>query len=157
MKYFVLLLLSTQLCLSQDYFGFISHWEGIRTNSYTCSQGFKTVGVGHRVVEGEKCENLTSEEVFALFEKDLAIAESHARKVILNFENRLTIVKLICVDLIYNLGPTGFNKFKKTIKACNDYDYVLMSEELKNSLWYLQAGRRSKHHVYKLGKLNYEK
>ena len=50
--------------------------------------------------------------------------------------------------MAYNLGVDGLLKFKKMWKALEKQDYQTAAEEMKDSKWYHQVGRRSKY-LYK--------
>ena len=130
----------------QDYMEFVERWEGRKHTAYIDTMGHRTIGVGHRLFD-ENVVRLSDNQVTRILAKDTLIAISDARGLICGFDSKPSHVKLICVDLCFNLGKTRFSKFKKTIKACNDGDYLLMSQELIDSKWYNQVGRRSKHHV----------
>jgi lysozyme len=44
----------------------------------------------------------------------------------------------------FNLGGTGFRKFKKMIAAINNNDFMTAALEMKNSKWFDQVGKRAK-------------
>ena len=48
------------------------------------------------------------------------------------------------VVMLYNLGLSGFKKFKKFIEAMNKRDYIKAVMELEDSAWFNQVGRRAK-------------
>jgi lysozyme len=139
---------------AQNYEAFISHWEGYRNEVYTCSAGHKTIGIGHKLREGENYTFLEDEMIREIFNSDIKEVFWFVPMYVKNFDTQPDTVKLILIDLGFNLGQTRFAKFKNTIKACNDRDYALMAKELKDSKWYHQVGRRSQHHVKALSKIN---
>jgi len=139
--------------LAQDYKSFISHWEGNENAVYTCSAGHQTIGIGHKLKPTEDFEWLESEAVTMLFYQDLEVALSNSRKYVRQFDDRPEIVRLVICDFFFNLGETRGKKFVKMLDACNQKDYIRMAEELKDSKYYRQTGRRSKHHVKVLGEL----
>lgn len=151
MKTILLILICPVLCFGQslrEYKDFTAQWEGRSNAAYQDSLGYWTVGIGHRV---DRDVGVISDAwIDALFEEDIRIAISDAKQAVKTFDSQPHEVKLILVDLSFQLGLPKLLKFEKTIKACNERDYLLMSEELRNSRWYLQVGRRSKHHVDKL-------
>ena len=154
MKKFITILFALTITASaQDYQGFITKWEGAKNEVYTCPAGYKTIGVGHKLLPHEDYEFLSDAQIAMLFGQDFNIAYGTARKYVVGFDSRPEIVKLILVDFSFNVGETTFAKFKKMIKACNDYDYSKMSDELMDSNWYNQVGRRSRHHCARLKEL----
>lgn len=133
---------------------FIEQWEGRKAVAYRCSEGFLTIGVGHRIQKGENLpQKLSDAQIDRLLALDTAKAIGAAKRIVDDFDAHPPMVKLILVDMALNLGPSGLKKFKRAIKACNDQDYLLMSEELKDSKWFGQVGQRSKHHVDALSRI----
>lgn len=150
--------MSVLFIMSQDVFSdqslvhfmkFTEHWEGRRTEAYREANGW-TIGVGHRMGEVARVKSLSNKDVDALLKLDIMKAIVIARRNVKNFDNLPHDVRLIVVDLAFNLGESAFRKFKKTIAACERHDFMTMAHELRNSDWFHQVGRRSKHHVSKL-------
>ena len=54
------------------------------------------------------------------------------------------IRKNVLIDMAYNLGIAGIEKFKKMWKALKNRDYQKASEEMLNSKWAVQVPRRAK-------------
>jgi lysozyme len=134
-----------------DYAAFVEQWEGRRAKPYLCSEGYLTVGVGHRT---DSRRTLSDAEITRTLSIDTLKALNAAEEMVEDFDSHPRIVKLILVDLAFNLGHTGAKRFVRAIRACNDGDYLLMSAELKDSRWYNQTKRRAKHHVEKLEALS---
>lgn len=51
------------------------------------------------------------------------------------------------VDMVFNLGPSKFSKFRKTIGAFERLDFGMAADEMVDSQWYHQVGNRSKRNV----------
>ena len=141
---------------------FIEHWEGRKHKVYLDSVGKPTIGVGFNLARSNAERSLRQagiqrrpNEIFILddrsinrlFAQDVSEAINACRKSIDKFDNHAPIVKLICVDLMYNIGETKFNKFVLFKKALYVFDYSWASRELFDSKWYSQTGRRAKNHV----------
>lgn len=149
---------------------FIKYWEGVRYKAYKDSRGIPTVGVGFNLTRRDapselkkvgadynkiiKGGSLTDEQVNALLKKDVAKSVSDARRLVKSFDSQPEEVQRIIADLAYNLGADKFRKFKDTIKALDNRDYLTAAKALRNSRWYEQVGRRSKHHVDALTELS---
>ena len=107
---------------------------------YKDSEGFLTVGYGHKVLPNENFNNGINEiEVLRLLDKDIAIAESQLNKL------NLTIPKDwqdFMIIMIFQLGLSGTMKFKKMIQALRDANYTEAVEHAKDSLWYRQTPNR---------------
>lgn len=107
---------------------------------YKDSEGFLTVGYGHKVLPNENFNNGINEiEVLRLLDKDIAIAESQLDKL------KLTIPKdweEFLIIMIFQLGLSGTMKFKKMIQALRDANYTEAIKQAKDSLWYRQTPNR---------------
>lgn len=107
---------------------------------YKDSEGFLTVGYGHKVLSNENFNNGINEiEVLRLLDKDIAIAESQLDKL------KLTIPKdweEFLIIMIFQLGLSGTMKFKKMIQALRDANYTEAVKQAKDSLWYRQTPNR---------------
>jgi len=141
-----------------DYTQFIERWEGRRHALYTDSRGNVTIGVGfHMIGDTDKIvrkmfvingkEKLTDKQIDRILSEKVTICIGDVRTVIPNFDTIPYKYKLICADLRYQLGPTGFRKFKRAIAAIKKNDFDKFRLELRQSLWYIQSGNRGKHHV----------
>lgn len=107
---------------------------------YKDSEGFLTVGYGHKVLPNENFNNGINEiEALRLLDKDIAIAESQLDKL------KLTIPKdweEFLIIMIFQLGLSGTMKFKKMIQALRDANYIEAIKQAKDSLWYRQTPNR---------------
>ncbi len=128
---------------------YIQKFEGIRYVPYVDSLGFLTVGIGHRLLNKGK-PRYTHEEVINLFHLDIETAIKSARKVYATYDNQPDNIKIILIDLAFNLGETKLRKFVKFNLAINNKDYVTAAKELKDSKYYLQTGNRAKFHCQEL-------
>ena len=132
---------------------FTEHWEGRRHTAYT-DRGAFAIGVGHHFKnKNEFSGKLTDKQIDELLKRDMTQAIIDAKQLVKNFDSLPYKVKLIVADLSFNLGKNNFSKFKKAIHACHNRDWEKMAFELKNSKWYGQVNRRSKHHVTVLQEL----
>ncbi len=130
---------------------YIQKFEGIRYVPYVDSLGYLTVGIGHRLVSPNKGKTrYTHEEITQLFNLDLEIAIKSAKKVYITYDKQPDNIKLILIDLAFNLGETKLRKFEKMNRAINSGDYVTAAKELKDSRYYSQTGNRAKFHCQEL-------
>lgn len=135
--------------------------EGYRTKTYLDTKGIPTIGIGFnltrpdasnlvqrvgadytKVLQGK--QTLNDEQVMKLFRYDLSNAVVQARQTVKSYDAQPKEVQDIVVNMVYNLGPSGFGKFKRTIAAIEARDYASAAKEMKNSNWYRQVGNRSK-------------
>jgi len=50
----------------------------------------------------------------------------------------------VLVDMLFNLGPHRFRKFKKIILAVEHQDFIKAAAEMNDSRWYRQVGQRAR-------------
>jgi len=124
--------------------------EGYVTEIYLCSENYPTFGIGHMVTE-EDMENtwpvgtpVTDERILKVFSKDCEIAYTDACELVLNLAGQSTDAQRVVVNMAFNLGRNRLGKFKKFLKAVNEGSYDKAADEMIDSRWYSQVGRRSK-------------
>ena len=141
-----------------EYKQFVEKWEGRRLSQYIDSTGNHTIGVGHKFAKGETLRaKITNRQADLYLDTDIKSAIATAQRLVPTFTNHPPMVKLILVDLSFNLGERGLSEFKKMLPACNSYNYKTMAAELKDSPWFIQTGRRGLHHVGKIEQIAREK
>ena len=143
-----------------DCAGMTKRFEGFKADIYKCPSGAYTIGYGFNLNEPEirklipkdmweglePMDRRTADRVFdELFEraKNDAIDVIGAESFELMNDDRQCVIQ----DMAYNIGKHKLSGFKKMISAIHNRDYVKASEEMKDSLWYKQTGRRARHHV----------
>lgn len=147
---------------------FIGNWEGIRPEAYKDSEGNWTVGIGFNLERSDaksilqglglsksklinKQQSLSPDQISKLFAINLKTAKADALAWCPNlYEHPIEIQKII-IDFAFNLGATKLRKFPKAQEAFANKDYRRAAAEMKDSTWYGQVGRRSKHHVKTVG------
>ena len=130
-----------------------AEFEGFSSVVYKCPAGYDTIGYGRNIEshplskeEREQLQNgeISKEVAMEWLKKDLEqryyLACDFAWFRDLDNVARAGAV----VDLIYNLGYSGFKKFKKFIDFMSKKDYKKASAELVDSKWYSQVGNRAK-------------
>ena len=109
----------------------IKKHEGFRSVVYKCTAGKLTIGFGKRV----KYLKVTQEQSEEWLKEDLenlkyVLADKYAW-----FLPAPQEVKDIVMNMAYQLGPTSFSKFKRTIKLFKNKDYEGASIEMLDSKW----------------------
>lgn len=130
----------------EDIKKMIKEHEGVRYTPYKDSLGLWTVGVGHLIGDGKSPgpyagRTLSENEVNTLFEGDYAAHKKAAMRVP-GFDKGNKNQQAALIDLTYNMGPSWHKKFPATAKSLGAGDFTGAAENLKNSLWYRQVGRR---------------
>jgi len=138
----------------------IAHWEGRRNQTYIDTMGHPTVGVGFNLdANGAQAaiealgldydqvragtQTLTDAQIDALLEQTVNRAVDDAHTPIPGFDNVPGDKQIVIVDMIFNLGLAGFSKFAQTIKAINRQDWLTASQQMQQSAWFHQVGRRA--------------
>ena len=109
----------------------IKEHEGFRSTVYQCTAGHDTLGFGFKVSD---------------LELDLDIAEEILKrkldKLIKRVHNRFSWVsnapepiQEVVYNMCYQMGVSGFSKFKKTIQYLADKNYDKASKEMLDSKW----------------------
>ena len=114
--------------------------EGFRSKPYKCTEGYLTIVYGQRLdyieVDEETAEKWLMEKVDKIKNKlDLKFSW---------YSKAPQEVQDIVVNMSYQMGVSGFSKFKKTIKYLEQGLYHKASSEMLDSLWSRQTPERSK-------------
>ena len=122
----------------------IKEHEGVVYGIYEDTLGLKTAGVGHLLREGEdKLDWSDPEVVEKYFAEDLDVAIGDARKFSpVDFDGLQESIQHALVNLSFNLGYNRLSKFRNFRAALARGDYQAAADELVDSKWYTQVGRR---------------
>jgi len=117
----------------------INH-EGIRNLVYEDSVGILTIGVGHNVEDVP----LTPRAIQAILEDDINIATAELDRSWNHWKRDLSPARQnVLIEMVFNLGYPRFSKFEKLIQAIHDHDYEAAADEMLDSKWARQVGRRA--------------
>jgi lysozyme len=123
----------------------IREHEGRHVVPYLDSLGIITWGIGRNVQDVPFSSDelaLISPLVDLMFENDLRRARHDLVDNFPWFVGLDEVRQAACIDLRFNCGPGGFRGFKKFCAAMMRRDWLLAAEELRDSKWYRQVGRR---------------
>lgn len=119
--------------------------EGYKKCAYKDSRNFPTIGFGHLIIESKdrqffKSNCITARKAVELlrFDYDKAAASVDDRYYWASGE-----VRLVLINMTYQMGATGVSKFKKTLGHLQDEAYDSAAIELLNSRWANQTPRRA--------------
>ena len=118
----------------------IKEHEGYRASVYQCTEGFDTIGYGFAIKDLQLSEEIC----------DIILAEKLAKLQfdISNkfewFDDSPELVKDVVTNMCYQLGLSGFCKFKQTIYYLETEQYEEASVECLDSLWAKQTPNRAK-------------
>ena len=123
--------------------------EGFRDTVYRDTQGFKTIGYGHKIVHTDKFvqgKAYPKEELEKLFNEDFETNWILMTKFcdVNNLRSISDTAKEVLCEMIYQMGYSGVGKFQNMIKALQNRDYKLASTEMLDSRWAKQTPNRAK-------------
>ena len=113
--------------------------EGFRSKPYLCTAGKLTIGYGRNLDD----VGVTESEALELLRQDIARARID---VSLNVEGAKLLDDVrfdVLVNMCFNLGIFKLLQFRKTLRAIQDHDFDKAAEEMLNSVWANQVGRRA--------------
>ena len=118
----------------------IKEHEGYRSTVYQCTEGFDTIGYGFAIkdlkLSEEICDIILAEKI-AKLQFDISNKFEW-------FDDSPTLVKDVVTNMCYQIGLSGFSKFKKTIYYLETEQYEEASIECLDSLWAKQTPNRAK-------------
>lgn len=126
----------------------IKKHEGYKNVSYKDTENLLTGGVGHLLRKDELLKYplgtpIPADQIDKWLEQDTVTALKIAQNLCGPVWSELSDVrKRAVVDLAYNLGQPRLSKFTNFLKAMNSKNFDQAAQELKNSKWYTQVGRR---------------
>lgn len=138
--------------------------EGVRYTVYTDTVGKLTIGIGFNLQRSgardrvravganydQICSGssaLTEAQVNGLFALDLEDAIRDGAALVENFTDHPEEIQTVIVDMIFNLGAQGFQKFEKTIAALEAKDYAAAAAQMADSVWAAQVPNRARPHI----------
>ena len=123
--------------------------EGFRDHIYKDTEGFATIGWGHKVVHEDNFKEgktYSKEELQEVFEKDLNKAIALARQLM--GENDVRDLPIIAqhtlTEMCFQLGKSGVSKFRNMWKALQEGNFIGASYEMLDSKWNKQTPNRCK-------------
>ena len=142
-----------------EIYEFIKQNEGYKKKAYRDSRKHLTVGIGfnldqpgakqvleklgidyNKVRQGQE---LNDQQIKSIFSKDTEVAIMNAKSFADNYDSLPKSVKLALIDMAFNLGGAGLNKFANLKQAIESYNYQKAANEMKNSLWFKQVPQRA--------------
>ena len=118
----------------------IKYHEGFRSTVYQCTEGYDTIGYGFAIKDLVLDEDIA--ELILL--RKLDKLQQRIASVFGWWYNSPKTVKNVVTNMCYQLGISGFSKFKKTIYLLETEQYDEASIEMLDSLWAKQTPNRAK-------------
>lgn len=122
--------------------------EGLRLCQYKDSLGNATIGVGHLVLEKDNLPQcITSHQAIELLMKDYRYAKDNVEKRYPWAEGE---VKLILINMTFQLGENRLAKFQQTLLHLKNKEYQLAAGEVLDSTLYKQTPKRLERHAARI-------
>lgn len=129
--------------------------ESCVLHPYICPMGYKTIGIGRNIdtnpftaeelrVVGDWEHGITREAAYYLCRNDIAKCERDVKKHIPFFDALDNERQYALIDLCFNMGWHKLLQFKKMLGALGAGNYKTAAEELLNSKYAEQVGKRAK-------------
>lgn len=106
--------------------------------AYVCTGGKTTAAYGRNLTD----VGISEEEAMIMLIHDLDHVLKDAHQIFPEFYSYSSEHRKAIIDMIFNLGKTGFLSFRKMIGAILDGDWERAAEEAEDSKWYKQIGIR---------------
>lgn len=136
---------------------FVKEFEGWSAKPYKCSAGKWTIGYGYNMeshgIPAELVKGIFDgrgilrEDAEKLLIDEVAQCVVDARRIVPGFDGIDRPRQYVIIDMIFNLGATGFSQFVRTITAIVAGRYGDAADYMRQSKWYQQVGLRGKRNV----------
>ena len=124
--------------------------EGCKYETYHCSEGHLTGGIGHLITEwdeeiysGPIGTPIPEEQVKNWFERDVQRSINDCISLFDNFDDLPEDIQHVLTNMSFQLGRPRLSKFKKMIAAVHVEDYPEMANQMEDSRWHKQTTNRA--------------
>ena len=117
----------------------LKDFEGLELKPYRCTSNKLTIGLGRNLEDN----GITEEEAYYLDTNDLDNLMDELDQNIPWWNDLNDSRKRALLNLAYNVGTPTLMKFKKTLEHLKNGLYTEASEEVLQSRWADQVGRRA--------------
>ena len=113
--------------------------EGFRSNVYKDHLGFDTIGYGFAIKDLE----LTEKEAEYLLANRVSQKHLHLLDNLDWYKDMPPEVQGVILEMVYQIGFSGFKKFKKAISNMKDKNWKAAADEMLDSRWAKQTPNRA--------------
>ena len=138
----------------------IANDEGVKYETYRCSLGHLTGGIGHLITEwdeeiyaGPIGTKIPHQQVDDWFSKDIEVTIKDCKILFNDFNNLPEEAQLVIANMCFQLGRPRLSKFKNFIAAVKDDDWQRAADEMQDSRWYKQTTARADRLIARISKL----
>jgi lysozyme len=129
--------------------------EGVRLMPYKDQVGKWTIGIGRNLddvgiypeekgkVPDDMTNGITEEQAFLMLKNDIDRCYAQCKEKIDFFDKAPFMIKVVLLNMCFNLGIAGLLKFSKTLLCMKEKKYKEASRNMLKSLWAEQVGKRA--------------
>lgn len=117
--------------------------EGLKLKPYRCTAGKLTIGVGRNLEDN----GIAEKEALYMLDNDIKGSISDLKIIFPNWILISPNRQMVLIDMRFQLGATRFRKFKVTIQAVKDENWVKAGRQIGNSLYAKQVPNRAKANI----------
>lgn len=147
---------------TRDLFLMLKADEGIKSQVYTDSLGYKTIGVGFNMDQPNalkiwaeakipenfllvraKKDKLSEKSIQTLLEITTANAVKDIKKLVPDFNKLTKNQRMALINMMFQMGYNRLSKFKETLKLINAKDFKAARLQARKSLWAQQTPERA--------------
>lgn len=135
--------------------------EGMRLDIYKCTEGYETVGVGHKIVPGDAEHGrpvgytITERRMKQLFDLDVAVVKEDCHRLYEDFDDLPEEAQRIIANMMFNLGLPTMRKFRGMKRCVDERNWAGAADEMVESRWYEQVTNRANRLVKRMRALAY--
>ena len=120
----------------------IKRHEGLVLHAYKDSLGYLTIGYG-RLIDKAKHGGISEAEAEYLLQNDVSIVLAALHRNIPFFDSLCVPRQAVLVNMAFQMGIQGVQKFKKTLSLVEMGDYDGAADGMLKSLWAKQTPNRA--------------
>lgn len=114
--------------------------EGLRLKPYHCTSGKLTIGVGRNLDD----VGITEDEAMDMLRRDITkVTVAMTRDPLWGFSDYNSARQNVLLNMCFQLGKAGLDKFKKLRAAMNDGDFEEAARQMLDSRWARQTPNRA--------------
>lgn len=114
--------------------------EGLRLDPYLDTVGKLTIGVGRNLDD----RGISYEEAMYLLDNDINDLMEKLPLIYSWYPGLSDVRKIVIISMAFNLGLKKFSEFKNFRTALMENKFNLAAQEMLNSKWARQVGRRAR-------------
>ena len=118
----------------------IKESEGFRSTVYKCTAGHDTIGYGFAI----KDLHLTKADCDMILERKIAELKIRVNNKFPFLADLPEVVQDVVIECCYQLGISGFSKFKLALKHLENKEFESAAIEMLDSRWAKQTPNRAK-------------